>query len=107
MKVNDAGHSYYLNGHQVLRFLKKTRNTVTNELQTVYDGTTNEEVIEVLIDRITFLNNALPCQENATALYHLNQALEVLNLRTKKRVTQKVEGTDSNHDTFIHKGQGI
>jgi hypothetical protein len=66
--------------------------------QLVYEGTTNEEVIEVLIHRISGLNDKFPCKENMDALAHLGAALNRLNDRTTKRVQQGVEGQDKPHE---------
>lgn len=60
-------------------------------------GTTNEEVIDVLINRINFLQEKLPCKENEQALEHLITAREVLLSRTSKRVEQGVVGTETPH----------
>lgn len=87
----DSQHIYQLAGNQHIRFMKK----VGGEL--VYDGTTNEQVIEVLLHRITGLNEKFPCFENEMALEQLKTALYWLNARTKKRVAQGVEGQDLPH----------
>lgn len=65
--------------------------------QLVYEGTTNEEVIEVLIHRISGLNEKFPCPENAQAISALKGALYTLNERTRRRVKQGVEGQDIVH----------
>lgn len=93
----EEGHKYELEGNQELRFLKKTRVEGTGELQTVYTGTTNEEMLAVLIDRTTTLNKAFPCIENENALTHMQQALHWFELRTSKRQSQGVEGKAAGH----------
>lgn len=87
----DHGHIYSIADGQHIRFMKK----VDGKL--VYEGTTNEELIEVLIDRITKLNAKFPCFENVNAIAHLGGALNILNERTKKRLAQGVEGKDIAH----------
>jgi hypothetical protein len=62
------------------------------ELVTVSDGTTNEEVLEVLIDRMNYLQDKFPCRENAIAITKLDEALMWLNKRTADRVKRNVEG---------------
>jgi hypothetical protein len=61
------------------------------------NGTTNEEVIQVLIDRIASLNEMedgkYACRENEWAILHLKVALQCLELRTAKRLERGVEGT--------------
>ena len=64
------------------------------------DGTTNEDVIRVLIHRLTYLNKEWQngkfyCSENEMAIDHLEQALELLNIRTSNRVGRHVEGTQN------------
>jgi hypothetical protein len=80
MKVLVEAHTYELENFekkdekgQVLQFIQKE--PVGDSLVTISDGTTNEEVIEVLINRLQFLNSKFPCKENAVAITNLEQAL--------------------------------
>ncbi len=61
------------------------------------NGTTNEALIELLIDRITSLqemqDRKFACKENACAITHLEEALHWLQARTAKRLARGVEGT--------------
>ena len=50
-------------------------------------GTTNEEVISMLIDRIHVLNRIKPSLDNDTMLYHLKQVRTLL----AKRMSNKAE----------------
>jgi len=63
------------------------------------NGTTNEEVIQALVDRITSLQQMnegkYACKENAVAITHLETALAWLNLRTHRRLQRGVEGTNT------------
>lgn len=59
---------------------------------TINNGTTNEEVLAVLIDRLQFLNGKFPCRENSIVLTHLETALLWLNKRTADRMARGVEG---------------
>lgn len=61
-------------------------------LVTISDGTTNEEVLEVLIDRMNFLQSKFPCKENANAIIKLEEALMWLEKRTQDRLKRNVEG---------------
>lgn len=63
-----------------------------DELVTINDGTTNEEALSVLIDRLNLLNNKFPCKENAEAITHIETALLWLNKRTADRLARGVEG---------------
>jgi len=101
MKVITPGHSYELRNfeqdlpelNQHLQFIHKEpvpdNPTV---LRTVSDGTTNEEVLRVLIDRCQFLNAKFPCRENAIAITKLQEALFWLEERTRGRLARGVEG---------------
>jgi hypothetical protein len=93
MKVIDAGSVYSVEGAQLIKFIKKT------DGQLVHEGTTNEELIEVLINRLEEFNNTLPCLENDAAISHLKGALHWLNERNAKRVEQGVYGTDKPHES--------
>lgn len=62
------------------------------------NGTTNEEVLTLLIERITSLNTMyerkFACRENSPAITKLEEALHWLEARTNKRVARGVEGTN-------------
>lgn len=103
MKVITTGHKYELDHLesyglpgcpvQTLQFIEKVPVTEgAKELRTVNDGTTNEEVLRVLIDRVQYLNGKFPCRENAIVLTKLEEALLWLNARTAKRQARGVEG---------------
>lgn len=85
--INEPGHSYTLSNGDKINFMKRGEK-----------GTTNEEVVSVLIDRMNSLNETLPCDENLMVIAKLMAALKYLNIRTLVRVAQKVEGTEKNHD---------
>jgi hypothetical protein len=61
------------------------------------NGTSNEEVIQILVDRLTSFQQMgggqFACKENACAITHLQEALHWLEARTKARVKRGVEGT--------------
>jgi hypothetical protein len=99
MKVLTEGHKYELsnfeNKHeqgQTIQFIEKEPISGTTVLETINDGTTNEEVIEVLINRLQYLNGKFPCRENSVALTKLDEALLWLNKRTSDRLKRGVEG---------------
>lgn len=58
------------------------------------NGFHNEDMLAILISRLTALNEKLPCGENAAALRHLEEATRLLNQRTQNRVQRGVEGTE-------------
>lgn len=85
--INEPGHVYTLSNGDKINFMKKGEK-----------GTTNEEIISVLLDRMNHLNKVLPCDENLMVIVKLMAALKFLNIRTLVRVAQRVEGTEKNHD---------
>ena len=98
MKVLRVGHQYELNGFedknniQKIQFIEKEVKEGTTELITVYDGTTNEEVLEMLINRMEYLQNKFPCRENDIVITKLQESLMWLEKRTTDRIKRNVEG---------------
>lgn len=100
MKVIIEGYRYELENFeakdqrgQSLQFIQKVPVTEGSpELKTVNDGTTNEEVLRVLIDRMNNLQAKFPCRESAIATTHLETALLWLGKRTADRKARGVEG---------------
>ena len=67
------GHKYNLKDTQSdvvqqIQFIER----VNGEL--VQDGTTNEDVLEMLIDRIKWLNKKMPCRENSIVVTKLEES---------------------------------
>lgn len=104
MKVITTGYKYELSSFedgpaQTLQFIEKERITkepgsdaVVDKLVTINDGTTNEEVLRVLIDRLNYLQGKCSCRENAIVITKLEEALLWLNYRTTQRQSRGVEG---------------
>lgn len=100
MKTIIEGHLYELgnfvneNGPgQQLQFIHKQElDDDRGGLMKVTDGTTNEEVIEMMIDRSVSLNNKFPCEENVNAIASLKSALMWFRKRTADRQKRGVEG---------------
>jgi hypothetical protein len=93
MRVLEPGHAYILanfenkEAHgQIIEFIKK------DATSTLHDGTTNEEVLLMMIDRMNNMNAKFPCRENAMVITKLDEALMWLNKRTADRVKRGVEG---------------
>jgi len=104
MKNIIPGHKYVLanfedqgnnndNTGQTVQFIQKELSMDGVTFETVANGTTNEEVIVMLLDRLNFLNQKMPCRENSVAITHLETALLWLQSRTKNRERRGVEGT--------------
>jgi hypothetical protein len=98
MKVLTPGHKYELEnfetGTQTIQFIEKLpyKGSLV-DLETVNDGTTNEEILAMLIDRLAYLGDLLPSRENALAKTRCEEALMWLNKRTENRKARGVEGT--------------
>lgn len=95
MKVIDEGHLYSLSnfercpdpeGQSALTFVKMDEDGL------YHNGTTNEEVIAVLIDRMKYLNGKFPCRENSIVITKLEESLMWLEKRTADRKARGVEG---------------
>lgn len=94
MKAITPGHRYELSGFdkpesvQYLQFIEK--DVAGN---TIHDGTTNEEVLSMLIDRLGVLHEKLPSRDTACAITKLDEALMWLLKRTADRKARGVEGS--------------
>lgn len=89
MKALRAGYRYEVDNYenqnlpkQEIQFYHRERNT---------DGTTNEELIKVVIDRINFLNSNVPAKENKEAISYFEMGLAALKRRSMNR-KRGVEG---------------
>ena len=102
MKVITPGHTYEVPGFEneanvqtIQSIHKEPIKEGSKTLRTVKDGTTNEDLLEILLDRMQFLQVKFPCRENAIAIIKLNEALLWLNKRTLDRTKRRVEGTNA------------
>ena len=103
MKVIVEGHTYKLAHHgasgvdglpcEHLQFINKVKQE-DGALVTVADGTTNEEVLRVLIDRMKYLQARMSCRENAIVITKLEESLMWLEKRTADRNARGVEGAE-------------
>lgn len=100
MIVLTEGHKYLLTNFerpdlhdQAIQFIEKVpKEPGSKELKTVFDGTTNEDVLDVLIDRMYYLNKKFPCRENSLVITRLEEARMWLSKRTLERKKRGVEG---------------
>ncbi len=100
VKVIQQGHLYELENFehpdregQVIQFIEKVPQAEGSAiLTTLHDGTTNEELLRVLVNRLNYLNTKFPCRENSIATTHIETALLWLNKRTDDRKARNVEG---------------
>lgn len=98
MKVITPGHLYELynlesDTTQQLQFIEKTLAADGETFSVISPGTTNEEVLKVLIDRMNYLQTKAPCRENAIVITKLEESLMWLEKRTAGRMARGVEGT--------------
>ena len=85
------GHVYQLNhlggdGHETLTFVDRGHGKDK-------PGTTNQEVLRVLIDRVKFLNEEKPWAGNADIIQHLRMALSLHELRHLELLIERPEFT--------------
>jgi hypothetical protein len=86
------GHTYichnFENQHgQTIDFIRKEpKEQGSTELVTCMEGTTNEAITEMLIDRMQYLQSKFPCRENAIVITKLEECLMWLEKRTADRV---------------------
>jgi hypothetical protein len=92
VEVVDAGHVYLLDNlkgigcsRQTLKFMKDAD---INNIDFHQPGTSCQEVIRVLIDRVIFLNGQKPHQLNEAILHHLRMAIAGFEARA---IMNKVE----------------
>ena len=79
---------------QQIFFIKKEPvSKGSTEMKVVQDGTTNEELIKVSIDRLGILHAKFPSVETLNAITKLQEALMWLYERTQDRLDRGVEGT--------------
>ena len=97
MTILTEGHKYVAQNFenkeagQTIQFIEKT-GLPGMPLTTVNDGTTNVELLTILIDRMNYLNGKFPCRENSLAITNMEQALMWLEKRTRDREKRGVEG---------------
>lgn len=98
MKIITEGHTYELSNFengttQTIQFIhKEPVMNGSTDLKTITNGTTNEEVLQVLIDRMNYLQGKFPCRENAIVITKLEESLMWLIKRTQDRLKRGVEG---------------
>jgi hypothetical protein len=89
MDILDPGHDYEINnydgsGKQRITFLKREGEGYPGNIGH-YPGTNCQEVLRVLIDRIEYLDNQIPCNENKLILDNLKSAYWQFEKRAAER----------------------
>ncbi|MFA5378121.1 MAG: hypothetical protein WC455_20380 [Dehalococcoidia bacterium] len=102
MRVLSQGHKYIAQNYdnpdngQPIQFIEKRRSAFDEDnapMETVNDGTTNEEILAILIDRMQVLQAKVACRENAIVITKLEESLMWLKKRSYERTARAVEGT--------------
>lgn len=93
MKVIRRGFTYELSNFddknnlgQIVKFVEKEREGSSTFI--VQDGTFNEELVEVLIDRLDYLNDKHMCIENVHAIKSAKELLFWLKERQKVKTSR-------------------
>jgi hypothetical protein len=95
MKVIREGYEY-----QLKNLIKDQHDNTLTFVEKPYDidshipGTTNEEVLDVLIHRMRFLNQQVPSRENSIVITKLQEAKMWLKERAMDRNIRGVKHTD-------------
>lgn len=90
MEIKKPLHVYVLANQQdsskgqTIHFVEKATNPETGVFVVLEDGTTTEEVLKMLIDRINGLNKFNPMDENIMILENLHAALNWEGVRRRK-----------------------
>ena len=103
IKILEPGHVYELknmeqmyegiDSYQQLNFIWKEQKTPdSKEMELIKNGTTNEAVLEMLIDRMEWLDGRFPSDYNKKVIDLLKQSVVALEERTADRVNRGVEG---------------
>lgn len=91
MKVLDEGHTYKLQDNKkptettTIQFFKDSKINGGSDVS----GTTNQEVLRALINRIQFLDKQVPHAVNAEIVLHLRKALILHEQRHLDRLVEK------------------
>ena len=93
MKILDVGHRYELlcldgNKKQILQFVKRHDTKKPWRFpgnNNSYPGTTMQDVLHCLCNRIRYLESQIPCTENEAILHNLQQCLFLLEQRAARR----------------------
>lgn len=89
MRVIDPGHHYVLESYDGARecclvFMKREGPGYPGNVG-IHPGTNIQEVLRVLIDRLMYLQQQVPCEENRILLAHWREDLMLLEHRAARR----------------------
>lgn len=75
---------------QIVQFMEKLPQEGSDQMVVAIDGTTIDDLLKLVVDRLEDYQDGTECYENSVALVHIKLALEALKMRRKRR---KQEGT--------------
>jgi len=89
MRILDPGHRYSILSfdgacEQYIQFMKRVGPKFPGN-EEAYPGTNCQELLRVLIDRVKYLENQVPCVENKLILSSLENALFLFEARAARR----------------------
>ena len=61
------------------------------------NGCQVDEVLQLCVEKLQEFNRRLPCRETSLAITKVEEALHWLDHRTRRRLAEGVEGTESPH----------
>jgi len=98
MKILDPGHAYIVQSYspiggiveygEPIYFFKKIGEGFPGNTGEPHIGTNCQELLRVLIDRVKYLDNQIPCEENKKIISSLRNALYNFEYRAAKRRNQ-------------------
>ena len=62
-------------------------------------GARPEEILQMVLERVEYLQSVLPCEENTEILNHLRSTLVWEQIRTRRRKEQGVSGSEKAHQS--------
>lgn len=83
---SQTNQNEYLNNYTEIQFVQK------HEDGSVTPGVQLSQMLWVLLDSVTKMNEKYPCDENKSIIEHLQGAIKANVDRTKKRIERKVAG---------------
>lgn len=105
MKVLDSGHDYLLQNNKDEGFTRLTFFKDRKINGSGYSGTTTQEVIRSLIDRITFVESQAPHRINSECIDLLRRVIYLHEIRAAERHGQDILLTSQKLNELIIDGK--
>lgn len=84
METLDRGITYKI-GNTTIQFEHKVLNDKTGDWENYTEGVSTEELAAVLLDRMKYVQDSLPCPENDMALSMMQSVVNILSKKTKRK----------------------